>query len=83
MTGTTPFHVFERVSARVSRFGVQAGEEGEITRIFADGSIELRVAESPSPMLRARYGSLASRPPFVKYRTATFAPTEVRRRGER
>ena len=78
-----PIRVFEQVVARVSRYGVAAGDEGEVTRVFPDGSVEVRVAERPSSMMRARYGSLASRPPFVRYRTATFSRSEIRRRGER
>ena len=78
-----PVRMFERVTARVSRYGIAAGDEGEVTRVFSDGSVEVRVVERPPSMMRARYGSLASRPPFARYRTATFARSEIRRRGER
>ena len=78
-----PFRIHERVRATVSHYGVQAGDEGEISRVFADGSVEVEVTERPSALMRARYGSLASRPPFVKRQAARFSPDEVRRPGER
>ena len=82
-TNDRPIRMFEQVVARVSRYGVAAGDEGEVTRVFPDGSVEVRTVERPSSMMRAKYGSLANRPPFVKYRTATFTRSEIRRRGER
>ena len=71
------WHVFERARVLVSRGGISAGEEGEVTRVFGDGSIEITVTEEPSAYDRARLGSLASHPPFVRRRFGNFAPSEL------
>jgi hypothetical protein len=71
------WRIFERARVLVSRGGISAGEEGEVTRIFGDGSIEITVTEEPSVYDRARLGSLASHPPFARRRFGNFAPSEL------
>jgi hypothetical protein len=83
MNPNPSFRLFERVRVTVSRYGISAGEEGEITRVFGDGSLEVTVTDSPSALDRARLGSLASHPPFAHRRAANFKPDEIKRPWER
>jgi hypothetical protein len=78
-----PWHLFERARVLVSRYGVNAGEEGEVTRVLGDGSIEITVTNAPSALDRARLGSLANHPTFAHRRAANFAPEELKRPYER
>ena len=83
MSPDPSFHLFERVRVTVSRYGINAGDEGEITGILRDGSFEVTVSDTPSAIDRARFGSLASRPPFARRRAANFKPGEIKRLWER
>jgi len=74
-----PFHLFERVIARVSRYGVTAGDEGEVAQVFPDGSILLEVTERAGATARALLGSLADHRPYARSHSARFTPSEIRR----
>jgi hypothetical protein len=82
MSDRPAFRVFERVRVTVSRYGVSAGEEGEISRVLGDGSVEVTVTDPPSALDRARLGDLVSHPPFAQRRSANFRPEELKRPWE-
>lgn len=73
------FHMFERLTALVAREGIAAGETGEVSRIYGDGSIELEVAESVAPANFSFFGLRTSEFPFSRRLSARFASDEVRR----
>jgi hypothetical protein len=78
-----PFRLFERVIVKSARGGLAWGDEGEISRIYNDGSLEVEMTAHPSALDRARFGSLAAKPPLACRRFGRFPADEVRRPGER
>ena len=75
------FHMFERLTALVAREGIAAGETGEVSRVYGDGSIELEVMDRVGPATFSFLGLRTSEFPFSRRLSARFAPDEVRRAG--
>lgn len=83
MSKPRAFRLFERAITRVSKGTLSAGEEGEVTRVYADGSLELEVRDRPWGVPTfVILGVLADKPPFARRRSARFTPAELRRPNE-
>lgn len=73
------FRMFERLTALVSREGVLAGETGEVSRVYGDGSVEIEIVERNDPPTQVYLGILANRPSCSRRARARFAAAEVAR----
>ena len=82
MTGTAPHYCrFDRLIAMVDRNGIVAGEVGEVTRVYGDGSVELEIRERADPPTFVLFGLLPNKMPFTRCDHARFAAGEVQRAG--
>jgi hypothetical protein len=78
-----PLHLGEHVWTLVGRGALNPGEEGEVVRVYADGSAEVEVVEpTPGILPWMTTGSLSGRHPFNRVRAERLARTEFRRYGE-